>query len=145
MHPGWYLATLILVLAIVVMYWRRNINPPCGVYWSADSKSLYAITMTDPDAPSAKSPTNADWLHWMIVNIPGNNIKKGTTILPYTPPAPPRGSGVHRYTTRVWKQPGPANFPAPDRSNFATMFFADEQGWKLVQERTKTYSRDREK
>ena len=27
--------------------------------------------MVDPDAPSRKNPTAAQWLHWLVVNIPG--------------------------------------------------------------------------
>ena len=27
--------------------------------------------MVDPDAPSRDNPTAAQWLHWLVVNIPG--------------------------------------------------------------------------
>lgn len=33
--------------------------------------------MTDPDDPTRTAPKTREWLHWLVVNIPGNDIDKG--------------------------------------------------------------------
>ena len=37
--------------------------------------------MVDPDAPSRDNPTAAQWLHWLVVNIPGEERNIGTKII----------------------------------------------------------------
>ncbi|CAG2122252.1 unnamed protein product, partial [Medioppia subpectinata] len=37
------------------------------VVWPADGNSLYALVMTDPDAPSRKEPINGQVKHWLVV------------------------------------------------------------------------------
>jgi phosphatidylethanolamine-binding protein (PEBP) family uncharacterized protein len=59
--------------------------------YQADVNNLYTLIMHDPDAPAGNH------LHWVVINIPGNDINKGTTLLEYTGPAPPKGSGTHKY------------------------------------------------
>ena len=51
----------------------------------------------DPDAPSRADPKWGEWRHWLVVNIPGNDISKGDTIAQYIGAAPPVGTGLHRY------------------------------------------------
>lgn len=60
--------------------------------------------MFDPDAPSSSNPVNAEWRHWLVVNIPGSKIDDGETKIQYAPPQPPKGSGRHRYIFAVYKQ-----------------------------------------
>jgi phosphatidylethanolamine-binding protein (PEBP) family uncharacterized protein len=38
---------------------------------------LITLFVTDPDAPSRAEPSKREVLHWLVVNIPGNEIKKG--------------------------------------------------------------------
>ena len=47
------------------------------VSWEADKGSFYTLIMTDPDAPSRKDPKFREWHHWLVVNIPGNNVLEG--------------------------------------------------------------------
>ena len=42
------------------------------------------------------------WLHWMVSNIPGNNLLYGTTLTDYMGPSPPHG--VHRYVFLLAEQ-----------------------------------------
>lgn len=35
------------------------------------------MLLIDPDAPSRQTPTFREWHHWLVVNIPGNDLKKG--------------------------------------------------------------------
>ncbi len=52
---------------------------------------------SDPDAPSRVDHFYREWLHWLVVNVPGDaqyiNTTKGTTIEEYAPASPPKGSG----------------------------------------------------
>ena len=34
----------------------------------------------DPDAPSRAKPSRREFLHWLVVNIPGNDIGQGEVL-----------------------------------------------------------------
>lgn len=42
-----------------------------------DPDSRFSLVMTDPDAPSPSDPNFAEFLHWMVVNIPGSAATDG--------------------------------------------------------------------
>lgn len=42
--------------------------------------------MTDPDAPSRKTPKYREWCHWVVGNIPGTAVDKGIVVAPYIGP-----------------------------------------------------------
>ena len=103
----------------------QDISPP--LIWStppAETKS-FAIICDDPDAPSARQPGPEPWVHWIIFNIPAATrelpsgvcrdrepgevpgARQGRNSWPennigYRGPAPPPGSGPHRYVFRVY-------------------------------------------
>lgn len=58
----------------------------------------YTFIIVDPDAPTGFH------IHQCIYNIPGDKVQKGTVLLPYYPPTPPKGSGEHRYFCIVYEQ-----------------------------------------
>lgn len=60
--------------------------------------------MVDPDAPSRKDPKFRSWRHWLVVNIPGNDVRSGEVKTKYMGSAPPHGSGLHRYIFLLFKQ-----------------------------------------
>ncbi|KAK5982066.1 Phosphatidylethanolamine-binding protein [Trichostrongylus colubriformis] len=68
--------------------------------------SNYFVPNVDPDAPSRKEATYREWHHWLIVNVPGNDISKGDVLAEYIGSGPPKGTGLHRYVFLVFKQPG---------------------------------------
>uniref|UniRef100_A0A0N5AG79 Phosphatidylethanolamine-binding protein n=1 Tax=Syphacia muris TaxID=451379 RepID=A0A0N5AG79_9BILA len=76
------------------------------VTWEADPSSLYTLILTDPDAPSRANPKFREWHHWLVVNIPGNNVSEGEVLSGYISSAPPQKTGLHRYVFLVYKQPG---------------------------------------
>lgn len=84
-------------------------NKP-NVEWAAEEGSFYTLLMTDPDAPSRTNPKMREWHHWLIGNIPGNQVDKGDVITDYVGSGPPKGSGLHRYVFLVFKQPKKISF-----------------------------------
>jgi len=74
-----------------------------------DAGHFYSLFVLDPDAPSRNNPEMKFYCHWLVVNIPGNgtdrlNVKAGTEIASYMGPAPPAGSGPHRYCFLLYDQ-----------------------------------------
>ena len=61
--------------------------------------------MTDPDAPSRSKPVGREWVHWVVGNIPGNDVAKGDHLKGYVGSGPPKGTGKHRYVLALYKQP----------------------------------------
>lgn len=61
--------------------------------------NYYTLMLIDPDAPSRDNPTNAQWCHWLVCNIPGTtgNVDQGEECVGYVGAGPPKGSGYHRY------------------------------------------------
>merc|ERR1711941_166417 len=74
------------------------------VCWDGDENDFHTLAMVDPDAPSRDYPKFGEWRHWLVTNIPGSQVNKGTVLAPYMGPAPPSGTGNHRYVFVVFKQ-----------------------------------------
>ncbi|KAF3437198.1 hypothetical protein FNV43_RR19951 [Rhamnella rubrinervis] len=100
------------------------ISPP-KVTISGHPDELYTLVMTDPDAPSPSEPSMREWVHWIIVDIPGGtNPYQGKEVLPYVGPRPP--VGIHRYILVLFQQKnqvGMVDQPA-SRANFNTRLFS---------------------
>lgn len=77
-----------------------------SIKFNGEKDVYYTLVVSDPDAPSRKNPFFGEWLHWLVVNIPGESptADKGNMILEYNGPAPPKGTGSHRYALLVFKQ-----------------------------------------
>lgn len=98
---------------------------PVNVSWSADSTSFYTLLMVDPDAPSRRINFLKEFNHWLVVNIKGNDLTNGTTVITYLGSMPPILSGIHRYTFLVFKQQSllPAESISKKRWRFSTRNF----------------------
>lgn len=79
------------------------------------SKELFTLIATDPDAPSRSNPMYREFVHWVVVNIPGNDLRSGVEIAPYVGPAPPHGTDSHRYAFFLYKQPKVFDIAAVER------------------------------
>lgn len=79
------------------------------VTFEGASAKLTTLLLVDPDAPSPENPVMAQWLHWLVVNIPGGDVSKGDTVTPYAGPTPPKG--VHRYIFMLCEQPDGVRLP----------------------------------
>lgn len=75
------------------------------VSWPAEDGSFYTLIMTDPDAPSHQDPKYREWRHWLVFNIPGQDVSMGEEWWTYVGSGPPQGTGLHRYVFLVYKQP----------------------------------------
>ena len=97
---------------------------------AAATPGLKTIISWDPDAPAGT------WLHWLVVNVPGSfDPSKGTTVVPWAPPTPPKGTGQHRYFFTVFDQtsPTPISAPAPEaRAGFSPDSFAKTYGLRKL-------------
>lgn len=72
----------------------------------------------DPDAPTREDPKVGEVRHWLVVNIPGNDLASGETKWQYIGSGPPSGSGFHRYIFLLFKQPnGKQEFDFPTVTN----------------------------
>lgn len=82
-----------------------------NVSWPTEDGAFYVLCMTDPDAPSRQQPKYREWHHWLVGNIPGNELSMGDVLSEYVGSGPPKGTGLHRYVFLVYKQPdGKINF-----------------------------------
>lgn len=67
----------------------------------------FALLMVDPDATSRQNPQFRSWLHWIVVNVNATEkLHEGDQAVPYNGPAPPKGSGPHRYVFLLYCQGG---------------------------------------
>jgi len=64
---------------------------------NVDDRTYRTLIMVDPDAPSRDDAVKGPVLHWLVANFQGQDLKDGQTLYGYHGPAPPAGSGPHRY------------------------------------------------
>ncbi|XP_019865060.2 protein D3 isoform X2 [Aethina tumida] len=134
------------------------------VSWDADHSKFYLLSMTDPDAPSRDDPKFREYNHWLVGNIPGDEIDSAAAdvLHPFQSSGPPKGTGLHRYVFLVYEQKEKLNFKEPrgtefsraNRKNFSIRDFAKkyklgnpvagnyyQSQWdKYVEERNKKFS-----
>ncbi|XP_054623363.1 39S ribosomal protein L38, mitochondrial [Dunckerocampus dactyliophorus] len=72
------------------------------VSFKADEGSLWTLLLTSPDEHLLDN--EAEYLHWLVGNIPGGAVQAGEELCHYLPPLPARGTGFHRYIYVLFKQ-----------------------------------------
>ncbi|KAI5808098.1 phosphatidylethanolamine-binding protein [Peziza echinospora] len=102
---------------------------------AADDDSKYTLVLTDPDAPSREDPKWSEFCHWISSDIKLPSIeaiasaqsleeaspKKGKDVVDYMGPAPPEGTGKHRYVFLLYRngpKTGTLTGPADHRKNW---------------------------
>lgn len=100
-----------------------NLNPEENAPRIHDS-DLFTLVLTDPDAPSRTDHKWSEYCHYVESDIKildqsahsstGNveepqfvvaELKNGSVLQEYEGPAPPKGTGKHRYILLLYKQP----------------------------------------
>ena len=76
-------------------WWTLTLQ--AGLYQSIKSLDVIIVDREDPKA--------AEWLHWLVVNIPGDKIKTGDVelgkvLMQHNGPSPPKRSGMGSYGTQ---------------------------------------------
>lgn len=92
------------------------------VSYSAAPATLHTLMMVDPDVPYRDSPSEGEFLHWLVYDIPGDKLSEGKTLVEYAAPAPlpcPQSDRLcldeHRVTFILWEQPrGPLHLHQED-------------------------------
>ncbi|NXF77835.1 RM38 protein, partial [Sclerurus mexicanus] len=98
---------------VVPVYYGNMVTPseassPPAVSYEADKGSLWTLLLTNPDGHLRDA--DSEYLHWLVTNIPGNDIKSGKEICHYLPPFPAMGTGYHRFIFLLFKQDRPIDF-----------------------------------
>ncbi|KAJ0172956.1 hypothetical protein K1T71_011132 [Dendrolimus kikuchii] len=76
-----------------------------NLQWNANSNRLYTVVFCDPDAPSREAPDGRSFLHWLVINIPDEDVDEGDTIVNILNSHPEPETGFHRYVFLVYEQP----------------------------------------
>ena len=103
-------------------------HAPVVAFKSVPNK-LYTLLMIDPDAPSKAEPMYREFVHWVVVNIPGCDITAGEVVAPYFGAAPPYKSGPHRYFIFLYEQPTPLS---PTEVSNLVDYFVRRGGFTIV-------------
>ena len=53
------------------------------VTWDADEGAYYSLFQIDLDPPSRRFACLGEFRHWLVVNIPGNEVSKGKEVVEY--------------------------------------------------------------
>ncbi|XP_035520052.1 39S ribosomal protein L38, mitochondrial [Morone saxatilis] len=78
------------------------------ISFDAEDGSLWTLLLTCPDEHLLEN--EAEYVHWLVGNIPGGAVQSGDELCHYLPPFPAKGTGFHRYVYVLFKQEGPINF-----------------------------------
>ncbi|XP_053953396.1 protein D2-like [Anastrepha ludens] len=107
------------------------------VEWKpASADTYYTLLMTDPDVPSRAKPESREFEHWLVGNIPGDQLNKGEVISEYVGSGAPKGTGLHRYVFLLFQQAKKLEFTETRATNksmegrqkFSTKNFVEKYG-----------------
>ncbi|CAJ0574896.1 unnamed protein product, partial [Mesorhabditis spiculigera] len=90
-----------------------------NVTWDAMPDTLYTLIVSDPDAPSRENPIRREFLHWLVVNIPGHKMDEGDIDFTVT-------------SSRSSSSPGNMTAKIEARPNFNTVVFAEQHKLSLI-------------
>lgn len=83
------------------------------ISFEAEEGSLWTLLLTCPDEHLLDG--EAEYVHWMVGNIPAGAVTEGQELCHYLPPFPPRGTGFHRYVYVLFRQDAPIDFQEEER------------------------------
>jgi len=121
--------------------------------------STYTIVLADPDAPSRADPKFGQWRHWIqpglkptsvqaLASIEGNaaleaQSSQASTLpfvttdthaaTPYKGPGPPPGSGIHRYTFLLFREPKTGSYSVNAEEDLGGNEFTQRRNWNAIE------------
>nr|KAF6457599.1 mitochondrial ribosomal protein L38 [Rousettus aegyptiacus] len=103
---------------LMPVYYGNEVTPTEAaqapeVTYEADKGSMWTLLLTNLDGHLLEP--DAEYVHWLVTNIPGNMVAKGQETCPYLPPFPARGSGFHRFAFLLFRQDKPIDFSGDTR------------------------------
>lgn len=102
----------------------------------ADDAGAYdMLIMYDLDAPYPHARSKSPYLHLLVTNITGGDIRAGSVNAAFLPPNPPSDSSPHRYVISLYRMRVPATpFTMIQRENFNVEKFVQDNATKLLGE-----------
>ncbi|XP_072013325.1 large ribosomal subunit protein mL38-like [Amphiura filiformis] len=79
-----------------------------SVSYDSTKDSLWTLMLTNPDGHLQDN--QAEYIHWLVGNIPGDAVSDGDVLLDYLPPFPARGTGYHRLVFVLFQQNGKVDY-----------------------------------
>lgn len=79
-------------------------DAPKTVEWRTKSSIFNTLLMVDMDGSIDEQSNVGEMLHWLIINIPSNQIQHGETYSQYLRPTS-NGTDLHRIVFLVYRQP----------------------------------------
>ncbi|KAG8570412.1 hypothetical protein GDO81_011265 [Engystomops pustulosus] len=106
--------------AVMPVYYGNVVTPTEAaaapmVSFEAEEGSLWTLLLTNPDGHLRE--TDSEYVHWLVGNIPGNQVLSGDEVCHYFPAFPAKGTGYHRYIYILFKQEGRIDFKDELRPN----------------------------
>jgi Raf kinase inhibitor-like YbhB/YbcL family protein len=122
----------------------QDLSPPLAWSGVPPKTQSFALICDDPDAPNPKKPNPDPWVHWVLYNIPADiaelpeglprgeqldalpDARQGSNSWPsdnlgYRGPAPPHGSGTHRYVFQLYALDTVLTLPATPATKTALL------------------------
>lgn len=73
--------------------------------WKTEKDTFYSLAMINLDAPTKANPVDGDYVHWLVGNIPGNDIGQGDTLVEYVGAFPVKDAGTQSFMFILNGQP----------------------------------------
>lgn len=84
---------------------RQTQSQPKHVNYPTDGTGgLFTLVAIDPDVPNRNNSVYSEFLHWLVVNIPDEDVERGDVLADYLGPLPSQGGGQHRFVFQVFRQ-----------------------------------------
>uniref|UniRef100_A0A0E0N2E9 Uncharacterized protein n=2 Tax=Oryza TaxID=4527 RepID=A0A0E0N2E9_ORYRU len=121
-----------LLLAGVELKPSATVHKPRVDIGGTDLRVFYTLVLVDPDAPSPSNPSLGEYLHWMVIDIPGTTgVNFGQDLMLYE--RPELRYGIHRMVFVLFRQLGRGTLFAPEmRHNFHCRSFAQQYHLDIV-------------
>jgi hypothetical protein len=112
----------------VRLFNKSEIDGSIMIHWETyNDNSFYTIIIVDNDAPYPPPyNNNSPYLHYLITNVPRNEIERGNIVMNYISPNPPTFSPPHTYSLILLRQSSMIYPIIRKRENFDLQNFIED-------------------